>query len=472
MKDSKVIQLLQAMNKHDLNKLTDAVHSPYFNKNERVTQLLEALIKYHPDYPEDRVNKEQLHTQLFPQAAYNDQQIRYLLSDLTKIIEQYLMLRKLEEEQILQQHLLIKGMQDKHLTNLIPKVIDQSERQLKKYPYFDQKRYFDQFLLERDSYEYVASKRNLAIKETLHGILSSLDYYYITNKLKFSAELINHTNVMAGQYEPLLLEEITGFIQREDLQEVPAIQVYYYILQMLTHPEIESYYHALKKLLSQHLNTFPREELNDMYIFARNYCARQINSGNTKYLREIFELYQTLSENEIIFQNGYLSQWDYKNMTAVGLRLEEYKWVNDFIEAYQYKLPPEDRENAYSYNKALYHYHLKDYDTTLELLRNVEFTDVYYHLDYKSLLVKTYYATEEFEALHSLMDTFYVYLRRNKLISDYNKESYNNFLKVVKKLIRVRYKPADKVKQLEAQVKEIRPVANLSWIQKKLEELS
>lgn len=471
MKQSKILQLLEAMNKHDLNKLSDAVASPYFNKNEQIVALFHLLTAQHPHYNEAQLDKAALHEQLFPGTPFNDQQMRYLITDLTKVIEQYLILRKLDDEQILQQHLLIKGMQDKHLTNLIPKVIDQSERILKKYPFEDQKRYFDQFLLERDSYEYVASKRNLAIKETLQGILSSLDYYYIANKLKFSAELINHTNVMAGQFEPLLLEEITGFIEREDLQEVPAIQVYYYILQMLTHPEVESYYHTLKKLLSQHLQTFPREELNDMYIFARNYCARQINSGNTKYLREIFELYQTLSENEIIFQNGYLSQWDYKNMTAVGLRLEEYKWVNDFIEAYQHKLPPEDRENAYSYNKALYYYHLKDYGKTLELLRNVEFTDVYYHLDYKSLLVKTYYATEEFEALHSLMDTFYVYLRRNKLISDYNKESYNNFLKVVKKLIRVRYKEADKVQQLEAQVKEMRPVANLSWIQKKLEDM-
>lgn len=471
MKQSKILQLLQAMNKHDLNKLADAVVSPYFTKNKAVAEVFRLLTRHHPHYNESQLDKEALHAQIFPDTPFQDQQMRYLLTDLTKVIEQYLVLRKLDDEQILQQHLLIKGMQDKHLTGLIPKVIDQSERILKKYPYADQKRYFDQFLLERDSYEYVASKRNLAIKETLQGILSSLDYYYIVNKLKFSAELINHTNVMAGQYEPLLLEEITGFIQREDLQEVPAIHVYYYILQMLTHPEIESYYHALKKLLAQHLATFPHEELNDMYIFARNYCARQINSGNTKYLREIFELYQTLSENEIIFQNGYLSQWDYKNMTAVGLRLEEYKWVNDFIEAYQHKLPPEDRENAYSYNKALYFFHLKDYDKTLELLRNVEFTDVYYHLDYKSLLVKTYYATDEFEALHSLMDTFYVYLRRNKLISDYNKESYNNFLKVVKKLLRVRYKDAEKVKQIEAQVKDMRPIANLSWIQKKLEEL-
>lgn len=463
--------MLQGLSGHDLNKIDLMVQSPFFNKSPEVQRLFHVLMDEHPDFMDERVNKSDIFQRIVPGSAYDDQQMRYWMSDLTKIVEQYITWRQLEEEQVLSQHLLIKGMQDKQLNALIPRSIERSFRLLKKYPFQDQKKYFDQFLLERDSYEFVASRRNLAVKETLQRLLSSLDYYYITNKLKFSAELINHTNVMAGAYEPMLLEEITAFIQREDLQEVPVVRIYYFILKMLAHPEQEDYYQQLKGALQKAHDLFPKRELNDMYIFARNYCARQINSGNTKYLREIFELYQTLSENEIIFQDGYLSQWDYKNMTAVGLRLEEYKWVRDFIENYKEKLPPEDRDNAYSYNKALYHYHLKDYDKTLELLRDVEFTDVYYHLDYKSLLVKTYYATEEFEALHSLMDTFYVYLRRNKLISDYNKESYNNFLKVVKKLIRVRYKSPGKIDEFERQLNDIRPIANLSWIQKKLADL-
>lgn len=471
MKKSKILQLLRAMNKHDINKLADAVASPYFTKNEAIGTLFQLLTADHPNYTEAQLNKAALHAQLYPDTPFNDQQMRYLLTDLTKIIEQHIMLRKLEEEQILQQHLLITGMQDKNLGTLIPKVIDQGARLLDKYPYKDQKAYYDQFLLDRNSYEYVASRRNLAAIETLQGMLNNLDYYYIINKLKYSAELVNHTNIMAGQHEPLLLEEIQALIQKDNRQQEPAIQVYYYILQMLLHPENESHYYALKQYLPQHIADFPKAELNDMYIFARNYCARQINSGNTKYLRETFDLYNTLLEQAIIFQHGYLSQWDYKNMTAVGLRLEEYKWVKDFVEQYRFHLRPEHRENAYSYNKALYYYHLKDYDQTLTLLQHVEFTDVYYHLDYKSLLVKTYYATGEYEALHSLLEAFYVYLRRNKLISAYNKESYNNFLKIVKKLIKLRYRDAQRLAQLANLIKDTRPLANLSWIQKMLQEL-
>ena len=83
--------------------------------------------------------------------------------------------------------------------------------------------------------------------------------------------------------------------------------------------------------------------------------------------------------------------------------------------------------------------------------------------------MKTYYELSEFDALHSLMDAFYVYLRRNKLISDYTRTDYLNFLKVVKKLTRIRYRDFDKVLALEEEVKELTPIPNRSWIQSKID---
>lgn len=92
-----------------------------------------------------------------------------------------------------------------------------------------------------------------------------------------------------------------------------------------------------------------------------------------------------------------MSQWDYKNIVYLGLRLEEYSWVKNFIIKYNEELDPKTRKNAMSYNMAYYHFFLNNYDETLTLLRSVEFSDVYYHLDSKSLLMKTYYELEETE---------------------------------------------------------------------------
>lgn len=463
--------MLSTLSKPDLNKLGEMVISPYFNKNKDVTRLYELLYEAFPDFPKDLIDRNVVYPKIFEGDDLNEQRLRYVMTDLTKLVEQLFVEKELHEDTLLTNQLLLSALQDHGLTKLSPTVIEKSRNILESYPFHDQYRFNHQFLLERDYYEYVASKRNIAVTENLEQILKNLDYYFIVNKLKFAAELINHTNVMAGESDPFFLESIEKYMQQTDYLAEPAIEIYYLILKTLTHPDEETHYFNLKAKLAANLDKFPQQELNDMYIFARNYCAKRINSGDTKYLSEIFDLYKTLIENQIIYINGYLSQWDYKNIVSVGLRLEEYEWVHRFIEDYRSQIKPEERENAYTYNLAIYHYHLGEYDKTLELLRDVEFTDVYYHLDCKSLLMKTYFELEEFEPLHSLMDAFYAYLRRNKMISNYQRTSYSNFLSFVKKMIRYRYKGPEKIKKLEESLEDISPIPNLSWIQKKLEML-
>ena len=155
----------------------------------------------------------------------------------------------------------------------------------------------------------------------------------------------------------------------------------------------------------------------------------------------------------------------------MALRLEEYDWVETFIEENKQLLKPEEQENAYTYNKALLHFHKHNYDRTLELLRNVEFTDVFYNLDCKALLMKTFYDKNELDPLFSLMDAFYVYLRRNKLISASNRDSYSNFLRFVKKLIKYKNSSREKIEQLEHELYNTASVANLTWLRGKIEEM-
>lgn len=471
MHNSKLVHIIRTLNKPELNQLGDMILSPFFNKNESVSKLFSAIYKTYPKFKPELLDRQVLYSNVFGQKKFSEQKLRYMMSDLTKIAEKYLIYKELETKPILENHFLLTAFKSRNITRHSPSVLDQSNKLMKKYPFKDQLYYYEQYMIESDHYEYIASKRNVAVKENLNNIILSLDYYYVINKLKFSSELINHTNVYAGGYEHLLLDEILNYLKKNEPEDVPAIAIYHCILLTLTDTENEQHYFNLKSLLFENIKNFPLEELNDMFIFARNYCAKKINSGETQFLSEIFDLYKTLISNKIIFINNYLSQWDYKNIVSVGLRLGKFEWIHEFIYNYKLSILPDDRENSFTYNLAMYHYYLNEYERTLELLRDVEFTDVYYHLDCKSLLMKTYYELEEFDALHSLMDAFYVYLRRNKLISEYQRTSYSNLLKVVKKLIRIRYRDYKKVEDLENSLEGLSPIANMSWVKAKIKSL-
>jgi tetratricopeptide (TPR) repeat protein len=207
-----------------------------------------------------------------------------------------------------------------------------------------------------------------------------------------------------------------------------------------------------------------------MYVFAKNFCIRKINQGYTEYIKELYELYKVMLANKIIFKDNLLSQFDYKNIVYLGLRVGDMDWVKNFITKYNEFLDPRTKENAYTYNLASYYYFAKNYDEALTLLRSVEFTDIYYHLDSKSLLLKIYYEQNETEAFFSLVEAFRVYIKRNTLIPAGQKNTYYNMIKFVSKLFKWKLNPRNNLAQLEQEIETTKPLADINWIRKKLEE--
>ncbi|MGB4929170.1 MAG: hypothetical protein WBP43_04315, partial [Chitinophagales bacterium] len=153
------------------------------------------------------------------------------------------------------------------------------------------------------------------------------------------------------------------------------------------------------------------------------------------------------------------------------LRINEFEWVKNFITKYNEHLDPAIRQNAYTFNMAYYHFFQNNYDEVLTLLRSVEFTDFYYHLDSKSLLLKTYFELEETEALFSLVEAFKVYIKRNNLIPAYQKTGYINMIKLTSKMYKWKLNPKNSIQDIVDEFNNTKPVVDVLWMRKKLETL-
>ena len=105
------------------------------------------------------------------------------------------------------------------------------------------------------------------------------------------------------------------------------------------------------------------------------------------------------------------------------------------------------------------------------LLNQVEYEDLSYNLDSKSMLLATYYETDEIEPLYHLFESFRVYLNRNKKIPQNRKKRYLNLIKFTKKLTKVM--PGDKkaMEKLKTEIAETQGIINLKWLKEKIAEL-
>jgi hypothetical protein len=155
-------------------------------------------------------------------------------------------------------------------------------------------------------------------------------------------------------------------------------------------------------------------------------------------------------------------------MVVIGIRAGEQDWVLNFIEKYKEDLPALEKENAYVYNLAYYNFSRGDYRQTLTLLQQVEFTDLYYQLDMRAILLKCYFEMDDQEAFFYHIAAFRIFLSRNKLVSDYQRTIYRNMIKYATRLVRASG-DLPKMQLLQNEINEVKQIADLNWLRKKVE---
>ena len=470
MFQNKSIVILKTFTPQEIRQFDEYLRSPFFNKSQVIVQVYDIIKGMYPAFDNQNLERTQLFKLLYGDETFDEQKLRYLMTDLTKHIEEYLCYKAIGDEQLFKFHLLLYTYRQKKLEKPFFSTLKIAEKVLEDQPRRDVSHAFYEYLIEEDKYRFASDKREHLQQSNLQKVVDNLDKYFILNKMRYCAEIINNKNVVAINYRLFLYEEIMNHLRNNPLDHVPAAKIYYNIILTLTEPENKQHYLNLLNLLQNHQGLFSKDEVFDMYVYAKNYCIRKINHGDTEYIRELFELYKIILKNGIIFKEGYLSQFDYKNIVYLGLRVDEFEWVKNFIIKYSENLDPQFRNNAYTYNLAYYYFFQKNYDEVLTLLRSVEFTDFYYHLDSKSLLLKTYYELEETEALFSLIEAFKVYIKRNTLIPPYQKTIYSNLIRFVTKLYKWKLNPKNNLKELITEVENTKQIADIIWLRKKIEE--
>ena len=450
---------------------SEMLHSPAFNKQEIVIALFEVLREVFQNEACEIPSMEVLHEALFPGVKYQHQPLRYVMTDLTRLAENYLIQMALEKNEVLRARLLMGVYVDRQLDKYFSNTLDKALEKLEKKPLRDSSYLYQRFRLEEAGLNFDQQRRKRSGDKWIYPMLRDLEQFSLGTRLKYVCELVNRHNVVAGDLSFKIVEGVLEEVGHTAHADIPAILIYHQILLSLLESDDETHYQALRNSLRRHKEEFALEELGQMYAFALNYCIKKLNSGQTAYLRELFTLYQELMEGKIIYEGGYLPPQHFKNIVTVGIRLEEFSWAESFIEQYCQDIPEIEKENARIYNQASLAYARRDYSRSLQLLQRVEFTDVYYQLDSKSILLKSYFELGDFEPLISLIDSFKLYLRRNKTISEYQRTVYLNLVKYVRKLVRIRLGSRSPVQEILHEMEATKEIADLRWLRQKVDEL-
>lgn len=467
MFSDKLISLLQTFSRVEMTRLHKFLLSPYFNEQKDVTRLFEwiAQATRKSDIAPAPLTKEKVWAALYPKRAMNDAHLRRLASDLTQLALHFLVQEARRQDSLGEalelQKLLEKPELKKHLTSV--------ERQLQKLldddPAGSITVYLAQFRMNRNIFYRASNVDQLGPADFY------LECFYLTQKLRFYVALLLYRGARATEQEMKMISGFWEYLADERFAAVPLIHIYLKVIACFTEPDQEQHFRELMDNIDLFAPQLIKEDLRESYHIAQNYCALKINQGNNEYYREVFAIFRKTIENELLLEAGRLSEGVYKNIITAGLRVKEFEWVEQFIEQYSAFLPADIRENACSFNLANLYSHRKQHSKVIELLRNVEYSDVVYALSAKLILVRTYYDTDEVMALESLIDSFRIFLRRNKIISKNQKREYNNFLNIVKKLASMPLSDQAAVAKLRQRVTKAASIMPKKWLLEKMDEL-
>jgi len=464
MINSRLIRLYKTLNEKELRVLKNWVRSPVQNKHQDTIKLFDFLSSRR-SITKITVQKKRLFAYLYPNQMYSEAQLSYLMNYALELLKEFLgyyqsVLNNFDTKEKLISTLLERNMHE--LANL---ELEKLAHKVASTNIKNAKASLQHLEIEQKKFE-LKGTQNRSSQTNLPNFFNHLTDFYSLSMLKYACTASSHKNVTIQDYNIRLLEAVLADAKES---KHPIILLYYNIYQSLEITEHNNYFELAEILFLEHHHLLNTQEQNEVLLLLINYCIKQLNTNEKSFVKKGFEWYRWGLEQAILIR-GYLSRFAYLNIVGLGLKLEEFDWVAEFIPTYIQHLPLQYQENYKHYTTAKLHFNQKDYEKAQRLLTQIEYDDIFLNLDTKTMLLEIYYEEKSWDSLEALLVSFSRYLQRKQVIA-YHKKVYKNIITLTRKLISL--KPYDKAakKALLEEIKTTNPLAERDWLLKQTELL-
>ncbi len=469
----KLLSIMRVLTKIDYPNCRKYIASPYFNDAPDTVRLYDYILKTFRKRDAQQqlgLRKEATWAYLYPKKDYHDGLMRQLSSELTQLVHGFLSQQQLEENPTAAARLLLPKLARPELEKHFNGVMRQARNTLTQQGHQDAHYHLQSFHLHQTQHRYseLTDSRSNDL-EDLYAAARNLACYYHMQQLYHHCEAVSHYIFLHAE-QKLPLPDILQpeFQDPYGVKDEPVVQAFVLASAMLQ--DDEAAFTSLRALMQAHEGKFGQDTLKSLYLYVKNFCIHlKINNGDKSYFSQLFDIYRDEFSRGLLTDNNRLDPQHYKNITTLGLHNGQYDWTEKFINENTKMLPEGNQDNAQSYNLAKLYFHKLDYPRVIELLRTVEYEDITYALGARLMLLKTYYELGEFKPLDSLLESFGVYVRRNRTISADVQQQYLNVLRFTRRLSNL--PPGDRaaLQKLKTQLIDCKAVAAKDWLLSKME---
>jgi hypothetical protein len=464
MKETILGEIYLSLSKAELKRLNKYINYSEWRDSPIITRCHELYYYHVKEKKSLEFTKNELFQHTYPGEKLNDSKLRFTQNRLLFAIKQFIVNDAFEKENIFTSKVWMDFLIDKKLKKNLQNHT-QEDREITNSDY----RYLNDYFKSQEE-SYISFQNPKEQEKKYHSIQKVMDKAQLFSDLVFIKNYCSQIT-FSHKYNSvpveLQLDKLAQIKSKTDIQKHPEFQVYLGLIDLLKDNNEESYLHFKAKLFET-IEIWEDAEKINLLAYLLNYTSAQINTGNTIYIDEQYDLFQKFEAQGIFKIKDYINHGRINNVVFIYLRKKEFVQAENFVQNHINFLSEVFAKSCLHFNIARIQFEKSNYKECLRELLYVDFSnDSFYSLNSKVILIKAYFELKETDALFSLFTSFREYIKKNKVFSEAAKTNCLEFIKNANKIYgATKSKMPGILKTLEST-----PMVEKSWLIQKANEL-
>lgn len=473
MPSRKLLEVVQLLTPEESKRAAAFLKSPFFNSKSNASQLCDLFAhiqKFGADEKHPALEKSAVSKVFFPEKPFRENEknpIDSLASDLFALLRRFLTFQNFASD--LDEHrenlALAKFYFKQNLQERFEQTTAAMRKSLDSHRLRDAEYFKKRFELEGILSDYQSFFNTFEDDANLLAAHRDLDTAFAIQKLEMSCMLhfqrfVSHVED-TGEADALL-----HALTSSPHLETSLTKLYALVLEMLRLPDPSEKLDDFEQMLQAARAEIPAEKFSDLQSFFRFFAGRvYVKRGGTDLIERLFDLYERHLDEGFFYRNGQIHANSLRLLVNFALKLRRTDWAKNLLENH----PPERitgtrfAAEAHSVCLAEVFFYEKNFNAALDCLNYRLFENVNYRLVADVLLVKIYFSLGD-ELLESRVKALDQKVRRSRISAEM-KLSYQNFLKVMEKILRLDgRRDAKKSEKLVAEIRELPAVLEREWL--------
>lgn len=477
IQDTRLITLLKALSPTEFKTLEKFLQSPYCNTSKNSLKLYEWLKPYYPKFNHPKLEKTHIHQHLRPHKKYQRKYVTDRASDLYQLVEKFLILEQVQQNERLQKIHLLKAYQQRRLSNYFFTKSDELTEQIEGQTQKSWQDFYDLWQLYEDRYTYFETdKFQIGKKDFAPKMIENFEITVLINALKQACTKLSRENILNINHKNEMLFQ---YLQQAESykNESPVLHIYQKCAELWQVFSDEGYEETWTLFLQLYPQIPSTERPNIMVQFL-NFCSRRMRLGKLEYIPICFTAMEFATAERLMVFDDKMSSLTFLNVALISALHHQFSWTERFIATNQHFLPEADKEKIVKLAQVFLHFYQKDFKTVTDLIIDSDAKDVL-TARLKSYELMAFYELgsspiDYISLLQSKIKAMKVWLKRNEVISSEWQTCYLNFTSFLHKILQAKLslkKKKDSQPNLKEQVHNLSLIVHKRWLIEKVEEL-